>query len=227
MAHDDYNKGLHGIGTPSTPQGWADWQRGQHDKTARDALERTRYDNLHNPGRNAPKFGSVQPSRSGGGADLGALAVFFLLTSGGSAVMALLYPLAVAAVALTYMGGRAFFGDASGAVATLAPAIPATLVWFVSSRIEHRLGRRRSYRALRHVARLLILAAAVVGIYLAATDVPPPASPVDLSAWISVNLGLAAALVVTILVAHLLLWKANRLRAGWHRLLEMCYLRSA
>lgn len=226
MAQDDYNKGLYGTGRPSNQQGWADWQRGQHDKAARDALEQKRRDNLYNPGRNAPNFAPVRPS-AGGGSGLGGVAIFLLLAGCGSAVMALLYPLGAAAVALTYLTGRGLWGDASGAVSTLVPAIPALVVLIVSSRIEQRLGRHGWYRALRHLLRLLLLAVAVVGIYLAGTGATQPASIVEFSAWIRLHPGLLATVAVTLLAAHFLLWKATRLREAWHRLLERSYLRSA
>lgn len=109
-------------------------------------------------------------------------------------------------------------------VAALAGVIVGFAVFAVMSRLEYRLAKNTGYRVTRHVVRLLLFGVLALP-WIQSTMVAGSATryvlavlshPAYLAAQLAQprNLAIVAGVMVGM---HFLLWKAERLRAFWHR----------
>jgi hypothetical protein len=95
-------------------------------------------------------------------------------------------------------------------------------VLYIAMRIEQRLARNAGYRIVRHVVRLALFALMAVFAIERASGIPLLTGP-DPSAW-SANVACILrtpdyliAVFVFVVAMHFILWRADKLRAFWHR----------
>jgi hypothetical protein len=179
---------------------------------------------------------------------LGCLVVLVLLVVGGtllaplSSLWTVVFPLWICLYPLSSLGTTA------SAIATymvvqrttpapgplnltaLAWAFAAALaVLVVTSRLEHRLARRTTYRVFRHVLRLGLFGATASTLLLRYTGeapVVPDRLPDLAQLWRALNSPVEIGMVLgVIVVMHFLLWTDNGIRRAWHGLLEVLRLR--
>jgi hypothetical protein len=101
------------------------------------------------------------------------------------------------------------------------------VLFFVMSRLDHRLAASRLWRIPRHVLRLALVA--VVACLLAASVLQAPGQQVGtagLALGLLRNPVVLAAAAASSILAHILLTR-ERLRQWWHQRLAAAYLRSA
>ena len=98
----------------------------------------------------------------------------------------------------------------------------AIVVFYFAMRVEERLARNIAYRMVRHVVRLVCLALMAVFAIERASGIPLLAGP-DLSVS-SANIArilrtpdYLIAVFVFVVMMHFVLWKADKIRAFWHR----------
>jgi hypothetical protein len=104
----------------------------------------------------------------------------------------------------------------------LAAYAAGIAVVYVAMRIEQRLARHSAYRIARHIVRLPLLGLMAIFAIERASGIPM-LSGVDLSVF-GANIArilrtpdYLIAVFVFVAIMHVILWKAERLRAFWHR----------
>lgn len=173
--------------------------------------------------------GTAGGSGSGIGVALMAMAGFFAADKVAVPILVCLYPLGGgAAIAAGFISYRLvnMFAPPTLEYGTrmVIAAIGACIVWWPASRREQRFGEITSYRRMRHVARLVLLAGFAFFLTASRPFGPLPASLRPDHVFTAQEQ--VAIVAGTVILAHIILTRGSTLRLWWYMALESLGLRA-
>jgi hypothetical protein len=143
------------------------------------------------------------------------LGIFALATA--NWLFPMLYPLAGAAAAATAVFGVVLAQRQASTSPLILVGLASLVVFWLVSRVEHRLAQRAGYRRARHLVRLLLVALAAYGVMVGGSSFRVPS--------LADSVGPLIVVLVVVVAMHVLLTKATGLRERWHGAMEAVRLR--
>jgi len=152
------------------------------------------------------------------------------------AVWALFYPLAAVVGIVTWLLLHTLFswlfggleGFAHALLVYIIPLVTSIAALWFSSRLDHSLAQRQSYRTARHIIRMTMLGFVVLYLQMAAEmggdNWPELTSFSDVERLLG-DLSHNVAAFIVVLACHFWLWNLRWFRSPWHDKLESLRLR--